>query len=249
MASYLATVAIYPFETSVQEGPAGLPILNFVAGELPDVARAALERTPEMIEFLEARIGPYPFESYGAIVVDLPFSLETQSRSVLSRGHLFAPREEVVMHEVAHQWFGNSVSLEQWQDIWLNEGFATYLSWLWAEESRGAETFDQVVRSSYQPTLLSLPPGAPTADTLFHPTVYVRGALTLHALRLHVGDEDFDEILRTYYQRYRDSNVTTADFIAIAEEISGQSLDDFFQEWLYTTGLPPIPEMGLGIGD
>jgi aminopeptidase N len=244
MASYLATVAIYPFETSVQEGPNGLPILNFTTVKLSQFARAALERTPEMIEFLEARIGPYPFESYGAIVVAFPWSLETQSRSLLSRSQLFSLREELVMHELAHQWFGNSVSLGRWQDIWLNEGFATYISWLWAEETRGEQAFERIVRDSYQPLFLSMPPGAPAVDTLFDYSVYARGALTLHALRLRVGDEDFFEILQTYYARYRDSHVTTDDFIAVAEEVSGQSLGDFFQDWLYTTGIPPLLEMG-----
>lgn len=246
MASYLATVAIDQFEVRTQEGPGGLPILNFIGVELPIEAVEALERTPEMIEFLEARIGPYPFESYGAIVADLHFSLETQTRSIISLGHLLGPREEVVMHELAHQWFGNSLSLAQWQDMWLNEGFATYISWLWAEHTRGAETFDRIVRGSYQAPFLAKPAGTPTADTLFHQTVYVRGALTLHALRLRVGDDIFYEILRTYYARYRDSHVTTADFIAVAEEVSGQSLASLFQSWLYTTGLPAIPEMGLG---
>jgi aminopeptidase N len=246
MASYLATVAIDQYEMSVQEGPGGLPILNFIGVELPVEAVEALERTPEMIEFLEARVGPYPFESYGAIVADLHFSLETQTRSIISRGHLLGPREEVVMHELAHQWFGNSLSLAQWQDMWLNEGFATYISWLWAEHTRGAETFDRIVRGSYQSPLLDRPPGTPTADTLFHQTVYVRGALTLHALRLRVGDDIFYEILQTYYARYRDSQVTTADFIAVAEEVSGQPLESLFQRWLYRVGLPEIPEMGLG---
>ncbi|MBX3000024.1 MAG: M1 family metallopeptidase [Caldilineaceae bacterium] len=242
MASYLATVAIYPFEMNTQAGPGGLPILNFIGVELPAEAVAALERTPEMIEFLETRIGPYPFESYGAIVVDLHFSLETQTRSIISRGHLLGPREEVVMHELAHQWFGNSLSLAQWQDIWLNEGFATYLSWLWTEHIHGPEVFDNIVRASYQAPFLAMPPGTPSADTLFHGSVYVRGALTLHALRVQVGDEAFFEILQTYYARYRDSHVTTADFIAVAEEVSGQSLADFFQSWLYTRGVPPFPE-------
>jgi aminopeptidase N len=242
MASYLATVAIDQYEMRSQEGPGGLPILNFIGPDIPEEALEALDLTPAMIEFLEARIGPYPFESYGAIVADLHFSLETQTRSIIALRHLLGPGEEVVMHELAHQWFGNSVSLAQWQDMWLNEGFATYISWLWAEHVHGAEAFDRIVRGSYQSPLLAMPPGTPTADTLFHQTVYVRGALTLHALRVRVGDDIFYEILQTYYARYRDSHVTTADFIAVTEEVSGQSLESLFQSWLYTTGVPPFPE-------
>ncbi|MEZ4640153.1 MAG: M1 family aminopeptidase [Caldilineaceae bacterium] len=193
-----------------------------------------------MIEFYSDLIGPYPFESYGAIVLPLGFSLETQTRSLLSQGHLLMPGEEVVAHELVHQWFGNSVSLEHWQDIWLNEGFATYLSWLWMEHRYGAERLERIVNGSIEGVFNVNPPGTPTGEDLFNQTVYVRGALTLHALRLRLGDETFFDLLRQYYATYRDDNVSTQKFIALTEDISGEDLDDFFEYWLYTTGMPSL---------
>ncbi len=240
MASYLATVAIDQYIIETQEGPDGLPILNFITPGTREVALASLEKTPQMIEFLTELVGPYPFESYGAIVLPLGFSLETQTRSLLSQAHLLMPGGEVVMHELAHQWFGNSVSLEQWQDIWLNEGFATYMSWLWMEEQSGPALLDRLVRGNMQMQFMAEPPGTPSADDLFSQSVYIRGAMTLHALRLRIGDEAFFDLLRQYYATYRDDNVSTAEFIALAEEVSGESLDDFFERWLYTTGIPSL---------
>ncbi|MEZ4834207.1 MAG: M1 family metallopeptidase [Caldilineaceae bacterium] len=240
MATYLATVAIDEYIIEEEEGPNGLPILNFITPGTRDVALAALENTSEMIEFYSDLIGPYPFESYGAIVLPLGFSLETQTRSLLSQGHLLMPGEEVVAHELVHQWFGNSVSLEHWQDIWLNEGFATYLSWLWMEHRYGAERLERIVNGSIEGVFNVNPPGTPTGEDLFNQTVYVRGALTLHALRLRLGDETFFDLLRQYYATYRDDNVSTQKFIALTEDISGEDLDDFFEYWLYTTGMPSL---------
>jgi aminopeptidase N len=151
-----------------------------------------------------------------------------------------------------------------WSDNWLNEGFASYAEWLWAEYNGGEEALNEAVSSNYQfmsgEAFLDYgyteqeaiaqarqfgAPGEPTARELFNPSVYTRGGLTLHALRLAVGDEAFFEILRTYAERFQYGNARTADFIALAEEISGRDLGKFFNEWLYEVDLPPIPELGL----
>ena len=157
---------------------------------------------------------------------------------------------------MAHQWFGDSVSLERWQDIWLNEGFATYASLLWVEHNAGQTALDRAVRNIYEifasPPANArgrlTPPGNPPPDNLFNTGVYERGALTLHALRLHIGDAAFFGALRTYTDRYRYSNANTEDFIAVVEETSGQQLDEFFDAWLYAEEIPLIPEMGLNPG-
>ncbi|MBX3012272.1 MAG: M1 family metallopeptidase [Caldilineaceae bacterium] len=242
MASYLATVNIAEFAMVREEGPDGLPILNFFPTSLSRRLQRDFAPTADMITYFSELIGPFPFESYGAIVMDTPFggALETQTRAIFGRT---ATMEVIIAHELAHQWFGNSVSLAQWQDIWLNEGFATYFHHLWTEQTEGKRIFDATMRGLY--TMLKArqlpPPGVPTQDELFHTTIYVRGALTLHALRLQVGDATFFQIIRTYYDRFQGSNATTADFIAVAEEISDEPLADFFQAWLYTPGIPAIP--------
>ncbi len=255
MASYLATVVIdADLVEATDEGPDGLLIRHYFPADITEQAELALAPTTEMIAFFSELFGAYPFEVYGVVVADTSFSfaLETQtlslfSKSWFSRGAIL---EDAIAHELAHQWFGNSVSLTQWQDIWLNEGFATYASWLWFDQSGGAVSVESFVHDAYQTLAIvsdngALVPGTPPPDNLFNLGVYFRGALTLHALRLEVGDDAFFAILRAYYERFANGNATTADFIAVAEEVSGVQLDALFEAWLYGTNLPDIPAMEL----
>ena len=203
-----------------------------------------------MLVFFSDRFGPYPFPAYGSVIVDIPeFSfgaMETQTLSQHGLRHN-AIAETIVAHELAHSWFGNSVSLESWQDIWLKEGAATYAEWIWEEQKKGVEALEKTVRSVYQiESRAEQSPGNPSPSNLVIDAVYDRGALTFHALRLRVGDDMFFQILRTYTDRFRYSNASTADFIAIAEEISGQDLGDFFNAWLYTEGDPHYTRDGVG---
>jgi aminopeptidase N len=149
----------------------------------------------------------------------------------------------VIVHELAHQWFGDDVALARWQDIWLNEGFATYAEWLW-EEHEGRGTPQQIFQTTYNAIdaadpFWSVVIGDPTLDRLFHDAVYVRGAMTLQALRNEVGDDDFFQIIRQWAASKSGGNGTTPQFIALAEQISGQQLDDLFDLWLFTGEKPP----------
>ncbi|MFG1950079.1 M1 family metallopeptidase [Micromonospora sp. NPDC048830] len=247
MASYLSTVAIGEFRVTRGEHK-GRPVFSAVTTKLPQgAADASIARTVEVADYLEGVFGPYPFDAYGGVVVSEPgigYALETQSRPVYS-ANFFRGGENtgVVAHELAHQWFGNSVALARWQDIWLNEGLATYAEWLW-EEHRGGRTAQQSFDDAYLGSgsqVWRTPPGRPGPANLFSQSVYQRGAMTVHALRTTVGDKAFFEILRSWAADRRDGNATTADFVDLAEQVAGRQLAALFDAWLYGTEQPPRP--------
>ncbi|MDN4612303.1 M1 family aminopeptidase [Arthrobacter burdickii] len=217
-------------------------------------AQASLARQPEIIGFLEGYFGRYPFRDAGGTVDDLRgvgFALENQTRPIYSRD-FFTDRvqgDSVVVHELAHQWIGDSVSVEAWQHIWLNEGFATYAEWLWSEREdleTVQEIFDSIASIPADNPFWSVRIGDPGPDALFDSAVYARGAMTLHALRQAVGDEDFFRILREWAQLHADGNVSTDDFITLAEKISGEELNPLFDEWLFTAEKPASLEVAAG---
>ena len=254
MAPYLATIVVgdYRMHESTHDGR---PVVLGVHASLPRSVDARLERTPEVVDYLQTVFGPYPFDGLGGIVVDAPigYALETQARPVY--GPSFFRREAgdsswVIAHELAHQWFGNSVAVYDWREIWLNEGFATYAEWLWNEHAgtrqNGATTAQEMFDFWYETfdgssSFWRVAPGDPGRENLFDQAVYIRGAMTLHALRRTVGDDAFFRILPEWAARKQDANATTAEFIALAEEISGQQLDRLFNDWLYSPRRPPRP--------
>jgi aminopeptidase N len=242
MASYLATATNGKFAFTQQRGPHGLPVYDAVdTGFSPeDQAKATrnLAREPEILEFLSGLYGPYPFEAAGAIVDDAPdvgYALESQTKP----NYDSVPSVGTVVHELSHQWVGDSVTLKVWPDIWLHEGFATYSTWLWDEKEDPAhtaqDTFDEVY-ASWDWTQTAIPP---SAAELFGGPVYDRGAMTLHALRTRIGDRAFFRLLREWTARNRYGNVRTSDFVALAERVSGRDLDGFFAAWLTGTTAPP----------
>lgn len=257
MASYLATINIDEFEIEEMESEGGIPIRNYYSSDLPEKARKPFARQGEMLDYFSEIYGQYPFEVYGSLVMNTEFgaALENQTLSIYGIDMIdyddVEGTELTVAHELAHQWFGDSVSVADWSDIWLNEGFATYSEGLWLEHLYGPEGMDDFIRFIYADVADNpgyyVSPGDPPADDLFNGGVYLWGGLTLHALRLEVGDEAFFEILKTYFALYKNGNATTDDFITVAEKVSGEELNEFFGTWLYSEQIPPIPEMELGV--
>jgi aminopeptidase N len=247
MAPYLATVVIgsYRLQESTHDG---MPVVLAVDTDLPTSIDTLLARSGEVVDFLEQRFGPYPFDALGGIVIDdkrVRFALENQTRPIYSDA-FFEQGDEgvwVIVHELAHQWYGDSVSVNEWKEIWLNEGFASYAEWLWTE-AEGEQTAQGIFNRFYETgntELWLVPPGDPGSKDLFSGSVYIRGAMTLHALRVTVGDDDFFAILKAWASEKAYTNATTKEFIALAERISGEQLDDLFDAWLYGTKRPDRP--------
>jgi aminopeptidase N len=241
MSTYLATLAIGRFRLD-RSKIAGIRSVVAVDPREARPARGPLRSQGKIVKLFRRLFGPYPFNSMGAIVDDADFvgyALETQTRPI----YPMAPDRMLLAHEIAHQWFGDSVTPARWDEIWLNEGFATWAEWRWREAAGGqttARTFAELFATPARSTgFWNPPPGAPGGpQNLFAESVYDRGAMTLEALRQQIGDDAFYATLRAWAAEHRYGNVTTPAFIALAEAQSGQQLDQLFQRWLYEEGKP-----------
>lgn len=206
-------------------------------------AMALLKRSDDIVAVLEQDLGEYPFSTTGglATALDPGFALENQTRPTYESGSLDVA---TVVHELAHQWFGDSVAVRRWRDIWLNEGPATFFEHRWTER-RGGQSVDQWLRGAYDSIDADssfwdrevADPGS-GIDELFSAPVYYRGAMTLQALRNRIGETDFWDLLRTWVTDRADGNGSTEEFQALAEQVSGEDLGGFFQAWVRATEKP-----------
>jgi aminopeptidase N len=245
MATYLASINIDQYDVVTGTAPNGIAIRNYFPKGYPAVERQAYDIIPDVLVFLEELFGPYPFDEYGVVVASQAgicdqtmLALEAQTLSV----HCPAMNaRNVIVHEIAHQWYGNSVSIENWQDIWLKEGFAAYAEWLWNSQN-DAEALAVAARAYQESSFdTQFPVAQPSPANIYTVKSYYGGALVLQALREEVGETTFFAILRTYAERYRYSHAGTGEFIALAQEVSGQDLKSFFDGWLYQPVLPKLP--------
>ncbi|WP_309617837.1 M1 family metallopeptidase, partial [Salinibacterium sp.] len=245
-ASYLVTLQIGRYiRTPVALG--GVAGALVYPADLREGVLADFSKLGAMMEFFEASFGPYPFPEYTVIVTPdvLEIPLEAQAMAIFGSNHAGGVGlvERLVAHELAHQWFGNSVGLASWKHIWLNEGFACYSEWLWSEH-QGGPSADALARQFRrhlvgQPTDIIL--GDPGPALMFDDRVYKRGALTLHSLRRTIGDEPFFLLLREWVATYRFGVADTDDFRALAADYVEGPLDPLFDGWLFGTSVPRLP--------
>ncbi|MFM7535025.1 MAG: M1 family metallopeptidase [Acidimicrobiales bacterium] len=250
MATYLATVVIGRLRITDGGSVGGVALRNALPAAVPAATAERLaERHRSQLAFFAERFGPYPFEAYGVVGAPSPpyLALETQTLSLFPVGMLTAGPDaidDILAHELAHQWFGNAVSPARWSDIWLNEGFATYAEWLWSARSDPKELERRAERARLEAGGLRNRYGAvdaPAVQDLFSPNVYDGGAVVLHALRNEVGDDTFFTILRTWVSERAGGSATTDDFITHASTRAGRDLRAFLERWLRAPTLPAYP--------
>ncbi|AJT40617.1 M1 family metallopeptidase [Psychromicrobium lacuslunae] len=265
MASYLATVQIGRYELlPLEDQPRGshraeqaaqaespVPLAIAVPASLRATALRGLAQQRAMMDTFEYCFGRYPFAAYTVVITEdeLDIPLEAQSLSIIGRNHLDLSWEaqRLVAHELSHQWFGNSLTLARWEDIWLHEGFACYAEWIWSEASgtmpieRRAGLAHRMLAGQPQDLVI----GAPGPELMFDDRVYKRGALAVHALRQAVGEQNFFPLLREWNSRFRHGSVRTADLLALAEEmVPGCQAASVLQPWLYQAELPAKAPQG-----
>ncbi|WP_079250521.1 M1 family metallopeptidase [Streptomyces amritsarensis] len=258
MATELAQVSVGRSAVVHGTGPHGLPLRDVVPAEDRQRLDPWLKKTAGHIAWMEERVGRYPFENYGVLIARATtgFELETQTLS-LFESSLFSSEgypewyvEAVMVHELAHQWFGDSVSPRTWSDLWLNEGHATWYEALYAD-GLGKYSLERRMREAYQRSdqwrAAGGPPAAPKAAApgekigLFRPVVYDGAALILYALRQEIGAQAFERIERRWVTQYRDGIAGTADFVRLASQEAGRDLGPFLEPWLYGAKTPPMP--------
>ena len=265
MATELIQLAVGGYDLLMAGRHRGVPIRNVIAPSLRGVGDPAVALTPEHLDWMTPQVGPYPFDIYGSLIVDaeLGFALETQTISLYDKiwFTVFGQGtwDPTMVHELSHEWFGNSVSPETWSDLWLNEGHASWYEFVYAEEKgflaedttdypdpTGYATLEELMRAVYAhgdqwraddgPVAL---PSSP--DSLFAFQRYHGGALVLFALREKIGTRAFERLEREWVRRYANESVGTDEFIALASKVARQDLTGFLRDWLFGTTTPPMP--------
>ncbi|MEV7361457.1 M1 family metallopeptidase [Streptomyces sp. NPDC059687] len=258
MATELAQVSIGRSTVLHRRGPHGLPLRDVVPAEDAAVLEPWLKKTSDQIAWMEKKVGRFPFETYGLLIAQARtgFELETQTLSLFEKGVFTEPAypawyvESIMVHELSHQWFGDSVSPRGWSDLWLNEGHATWYEALYADET-GHRPLETRMKAAYARSDQWRATGGPPADprpakpgqkiSLFRPNVYDGSALVLYALRQKIGNRAFERLERAWVAVHRDGTADTADFEHLASVVAGRDLTSFFEGWLHGEKTPPMP--------
>jgi aminopeptidase N len=250
IATWLNNIGVAEFSSRRFGTAAGVPLEIWVFPRDREAGMLTFEEASrESIEFYRDRIGPYPYEKLANVeAAGMGGAMENASAIFYAENHVDGrPALHLVSHEVAHQWFGNSVTEKDWDDVWLSEGFATYFALLTTEHYEGRDAFQNGLKEARERVFTAekrLPGVAVVQDKPWtgipNAVVYQKGAWVLHMLRGQIGEEKFWAGIREYYRRFRDGNASTADFAAVMEEAADQDLRWFFGQWLYHAGSPVV---------
>lgn len=223
-----------------------MPVEYYIYPEDQSRGESAIAVTIEMLDFFSNLIGEYPFfqEKYGMVEVPFSEAAAMENQTITTMDEPIIDNESVIAHELAHQWWGDAVTPTTFSDIWLNEGFATFFDALFVEYKFGDQEFQNRMISSKSQTSndgsVDYAIYNPPMQYLFGSAVYHKGAWVLYMLRNKVGKSNFERIIRNYFNMYIYKNVTTSDFIDICENVSGHSLYKFFDQWVFTSGIPNL---------
>jgi aminopeptidase N len=249
IASWLFALGMARFAVHHTGAIEGVPLQSWLFPQDRDQGWAAFELPArQALEFFSQHIGPYPYEKLANVQAAGIHGATEHASAVFHGEKDVAAGRAFVVHELAHQWWGNSVGLRDWNDVWLSEGFATYFDWLFTEHCEGRDAFvADLKRSRVQIVRLERKmPDTPVIRRLselrglLNQFVYQKGGWTLHMLRDQVGTEVFWGGIREYYRSYRDANASTDEFRSVMEEVSGKDLSWFFEQWLLRSGVPRL---------
>ncbi|MGY0020098.1 M1 family metallopeptidase [Streptomyces sp. YJ-C3] len=247
--SYLVGLSIGKYRTALLGDPglSGVPQAGHFPAHLLTEFSRDFARQPQMMALFEELFGPYPFAEYDVVVADeeLDVPVEAQGLSLFGVNHVDGSRgsERLIAHELAHQWFGNSVTVADWRHIWLNEGLAKYAEWLWGERADARDAQESAAGAhrllATQPQDLKL--ADPGRKSMFDDRLYERGGLAVHAVRCALGDDAFFRMLRAWATVHRHGVVSTQMFAAHVARFASGPVDELLDSWLYETRLPPLP--------
>ena len=254
---YCMIIGVGQFNRAELENSSRTPLSYYVPGSDALAAPKGFAPANPILQFLSETVGPYPYEKLALIVGNTRFGGMENSGAIVFMASLLTPKDplkaeslfatqNVVAHEIAHQWFGDSVTESTWADLWLSEGFATYFAGLFIQRSQGETAFQTYLKGAADAVFAyEKQSNAPVFDRdtedlfkLLNPSNYQKGAWILHMLRSQLGDENFFNGIRNYYEAHKNGNATSEDLKAALEKASGKDLDRFFKRWIYESGHP-----------